>query len=164
MGFYVCGGLCPLEPFYRAAITLVIWSHRTVWMSWKIRMTAWICVALCKQKWSEVAQLRPTLCDPMDYSLPGSIHEIFQARILQWVAISFSRGSSQPRDRTRVSRIAGRRFTVWATREALLQTKRDKKKQQMELLPTFRTFPSCILSHWNLTGIPETHFSIPSSW
>ena len=44
-----------------------------------------------------------TLCDPMDCSLPGSsVHGIFQARILEWVAISFSRGSSQPRDRTHV--------------------------------------------------------------
>ena len=68
---------------------------------------------------SEVAQSCLTLCDLMDCSLPGSsVHEIFQARVLEWVAISFSRGSSQPRDRTRVSRIAGRRFTVWATREA----------------------------------------------
>ena len=49
-------------------------------------------------KWSEVAQSCPTLCDPMDSSLPGSaIHGIFQARILEWAAISFSRGSSQPR-------------------------------------------------------------------
>ena len=55
------------------------------------------------------------LCDPMDYSLPGSIHEIFQARILEWVAISFSRGSSQSRDQTQVFHIAGRCFTVWAT-------------------------------------------------
>ena len=48
---------------------------------------------------TEVAQLCLTLCDPMDCSLPGSsIHGIFQARILEWVAISFSRGSSQPRD------------------------------------------------------------------
>ena len=48
---------------------------------------------------SEVAQLCQTLCDPMDSSLPGSfIHEIFQARILEWVAISFSRRSSRPRD------------------------------------------------------------------
>ena len=53
----------------------------------------------------------------MDCSLPGSISEIFQARILEWVAISFSRGSSQTRDRTWVSRIAGRRFTVWGTRQ-----------------------------------------------
>ena len=49
----------------------------------------------------EVAQSCPTLCDPMGCSLPGSfLHGIFQARILEWVAISFSRGSSQPRDRT----------------------------------------------------------------
>ena len=69
-------------------------------------------------KWSEVAQLCPTLCDPMDCSLPGSaVHGIFQARVLEWVAISFSRGSFWLRDRTQVSRIAGRRFTHWATRE-----------------------------------------------
>ena len=62
---------------------------------------------------SEVTQSCPTLCDPMDYSLSGSsIHEIFQARVLEWIAISFSRGSSWPRNRTRVSCIAGRRFTV----------------------------------------------------
>ena len=56
----------------------------------------------------------------MDCSLPGSsVHGIFQARILDWVAISFSRGSSQPRDGTWVSRTIGRCFTVWATREVL---------------------------------------------
>ena len=55
------------------------------------------------------------LCDLTDCSLPGSsIHEIFQVRILEWVAISFSRRSSQPRDWTWVSRIVGRHFTVWA--------------------------------------------------
>ena len=48
---------------------------------------------------SEVAQSCPTLCDPMDYSLPGSsVHGIFQAIVLEWIAIYFSRGSSQPRD------------------------------------------------------------------
>ena len=63
--------------------------------------------------WGEVAQLCPILCDPMDCSLPGSfIHWIFQARVLEWVAISFSRGSSRPRYRTQVSCIVGRRFTV----------------------------------------------------
>ena len=52
---------------------------------------------------------------------PGSsVHGILQARILQWVAISFSRGSSQPRDQTQVSCIAGRRFNLWATREGPL--------------------------------------------
>ena len=55
----------------------------------------------------------------MDCSPPGSfIHRVFQARVPEWVAISFSWGPSWPRDRTRVSRIADRRLTVWATREA----------------------------------------------
>ena len=62
---------------------------------------------------SEVTQSCLTLCDPMDCSLPGSsVHGIFQARVLEWVAVSFSRGSSQPRDQTRVYRTASRRFTV----------------------------------------------------
>ena len=66
------------------------------------------------------AQSCPTLCDPVDCSPPGSsVHGILQARILEWVAISFSMGSSQPRDWTRVSRIAGRRFILWATRELI---------------------------------------------
>ena len=65
---------------------------------------------------SEDAQSCPTLCDPMECSLSGSsIHGIFQARVLEWIAISFSSGSSQPRNQTQVSRIAGRHFT---TREA----------------------------------------------
>ena len=56
---------------------------------------------------------------PMDSSPPGSsIHGILQAGILEWAAIPFSRGSSQPRDQTRVSLLAGRFFTSWATREA----------------------------------------------
>ena len=58
--------------------------------------------------WPSVhAQSCPTLCDPMDCSPPGSsVHGIFQARILEWVAMPFSRGLSQHRDQTRVSRIA----------------------------------------------------------
>ena len=68
---------------------------------------------------SEVAQSCPTLSDPMDYSLPGfSICGISQARILEGVAVPFSRGSTWPRDQTWVSCIAGRFFTVWATGEA----------------------------------------------
>jgi len=66
-----------------------------------------------------VAQSCLTLCDPMDYSPPvSSVHGIFQARILEWVAISYSRGSSQHRDGIRVSCTSGRFFTVSATREA----------------------------------------------
>ena len=66
----------------------------------------------------EVAQSCPTLCDPMDCSLPGSyVHGIFQAMVLEWIAISYSKGSSQPRDRTPVSCIIDRCFIIWATRE-----------------------------------------------
>ena len=62
----------------------------------------------------KVAQSCLTLCNPMDYT----VHGILQARILEWVAFLFSRGSFQPRDRTQVSLIAGGFFTNWATREA----------------------------------------------
>ena len=62
-----------------------------------------------------IAQSCPTLCDPVDCSPPvSSVHGILQARRLEWVAISFSRKSSQPRDETQVSCIAGRFFTTEA--------------------------------------------------
>ena len=61
------------------------------------------------------SSLRPVDCRPPS----PSIHGILQARILEWVAISFSRVSSQPRDRTQVSHVAGRRFNLCTTREAL---------------------------------------------
>ena len=64
----------------------------------------WLAIRKVKVK---VAQSCPTLCDPMDYT----VHGILQARILEWVAFPFSRGSSQPRDQTQVSRTAGRFFT-----------------------------------------------------
>ena len=62
----------------------------------------------------KVAQLCSTLCNSMD----SRVHGILQARILKWVVVPFSRGSFQPEDWTQVSHIAGRFFTVWATREA----------------------------------------------
>ena len=87
-------------------------SHQILWST--------ECLTPHAESESEVAQSCPTLCDPVNCDLPGSsIHGILQARILEWVAISFSRGSSRPRDWTRVSRLAGRRFNLWATREAL---------------------------------------------
>ena len=64
----------------------------------------------------------------MDYT----VHEILQARILDWVAFSFSRGSSQPRDWTQISRIAGGFFANWATREALKML----RKTQQNFWPT----------------------------
>ena len=61
---------------------------------------------------AKLLQSCPTLCDPMDCSPPGSsVHGIIQTRKLAWVAMPSSRGSSQPRDRTQVSRITGRFFT-----------------------------------------------------
>ena len=66
-----------------------------------------------------VAQSCTTLCDPMDCSPPGSsVHGILQARILEWIAMPSSRGSSQSRDWTQVSHLVGGFFTIWATREA----------------------------------------------
>ena len=73
----------------------------------------WIYEAQINWKEGEVAQSCPTICDPMDCNLLGfSVHGILQARILEWIAISFSRGSSRPRDRTQIE---GRRFNLWAT-------------------------------------------------
>ena len=67
-----------------------------------------VCVCVCTVVVVvKVAQMCPTLCDPMDYI----VHGIAQARILEWVAFPFSRGSSQPRNQTPVSLIAGRFFT-----------------------------------------------------
>ena len=86
----------------------------------------------------KVVQSCPTLCDPMDRgadcSLPGSsVHGVFQAIILEWNAISFSRRSSRPRDWTLVFCIVGRRFTVWATREVHKLTYLSSNGQMIQL-------------------------------
>ena len=104
-------------------------------------------IALCFiESKNEVTQSCLTLWDPMDCSLPGSsVHGIFQARILEWAAISFSRGSSQPRHWTWVSRIAGRRFTVWATMEALcfIQFSRSVGSDSLRPHESQHTRPPC---------------------
>ena len=88
-----------------------------------------------------------TLCDPMDCSQPGSsVHGILQARILEWVAISFSRGSSQPRGWTQVSCIADRRFILWAT------------KQGDNIQPWCTPFPI-----WNQSVVPRPVLTV-ASW
>ena len=96
----------------------------------------------------------------MDCSLPGSsIPGIFQARVLEWVAVSFSRGSSQPRDQTQVSSIAGRHFTIWATREDLIVkshlypqiVKAEPQAHRIHTIfcfPTHLQLPSHLLSGW----------------
>ena len=89
-----------------------ICSSRDEWIIWCIYIQ-WNIAML------SLAQSCLILCNPMDCSPPGSsVHGNLQARILEWVAIPFSRGSSQPRDQTQVSHSAGRFFTIWATREA----------------------------------------------
>ena len=98
------------KPFFKRLLNPKYFHHKSIF---------WL--LLVRKKENEVAQLCLTLCDPKECSLPGSsIHGIFQAKVLEWVAIAFSRGSSQPRDQTRVSHIAGSCFTFWATREAPL--------------------------------------------
>ena len=110
----VCIYLC-------SAVINSLWPHQASLCMEFSRQESWSGLPLStpvrhserKKSESEVAQLCPTLCDPMDCSLLGSsIYGIFQARILEWVAISFSRRSSQPRDWTWVSCIVGRCFTV----------------------------------------------------
>ena len=86
-------------------------------------------------KESEVAQLCPTLCDPMKCNLPGfSIQGIFQARVLEWVAISFSRGSSRPRGWTQVSCIVGRSFYPLSHQ----RSHHNKNKLKMDQRPNVR--------------------------
>ena len=80
------------------------------------------------------AQSCPTVCDPMDYSPPGSsVHGVLQARILEWVAISFSGGSSQPRDPTRVLCIAGNSLPLCPPR----------KPHSSVAFPNFKTDCTC---------------------
>ena len=81
-----------------------------------------------EMKWMKFAQSCPTLCDPMHHA----VHGILQARILEWVALPFSRGSFQPRDRTQVSHIVGGFFTNWATREDGRQ--KEKRAAEDEML------------------------------
>ena len=91
-----------------------------------------------KKKWKCYSLRCVQLCNPMDHSLPGSsIHGILWARILEWVAISFSRGPSLTRDWAWVSHTTGRFFTIWATREAIGMPKpgpkMTKKKKSVEM-------------------------------
>ena len=80
-----------------------------------------------------VAQSCPILCDPMDCSPQGSsVHELLQARILEWVTIPSFRGSSRLRDWTRVSCTAGGFFTIWATREAPREPRLEGLQNQMQ--------------------------------
>ena len=91
-----------------------------------------------------VTQLCLTLCNPMDCSLPGSsVHGILQVRIVQGVAIPFSRGSSWPRDQTQVSYTAGRFFTIWATREGFCWKSRPESDGKSSV-----TYGTSLVAQW----------------
>ena len=117
------------------------WWWPAQWLDWEEAPT---CVL--------VAQSCLTLCDPLDCSLQGSsVHGIFQMKIVEWVAISFSRGSSRLRDQTQVSCIVGRLFTTWASREAsLIHTKLAPKNRYCRSLvvccPSDPLYPGIQLS------------------
>ena len=97
-------------------ILYLIYLHASHIKHWAVLSVSWRCMLLCV---CVHAQLCPTLCDPLDCSPPdSSVHEIFQARIPEWVAISFSRGSFQPRDQTLISCTSRWILYHWATREA----------------------------------------------
>ena len=96
-------------------------THIILYNTKKWKKCCW--VKLTKSLVSEAAQSCLTPCNSMGCSLPcSSIHGVFHARVLEWVAISFSRGSSPHRGGTWISRIVGRRFTIWATRESTCKT------------------------------------------
>ena len=107
-----------------------------------------------KDWWVSVTQSCLTLCDPMDCGPPGfSVHGVLHTRIVEWVAISFSRDSSQARDQTQVSHIADRFFTVWTTGEALIsitkESRRNKCWDHWQTLPPSPFAESSIwLWHW----------------
>ena len=119
------------------------------------------------EKWSEVkgAQLCLTLCDPMDCSPSGSsVHGVLQARILEWVAIPSSRGSSQSRDRictSYVSCIAGRFLTCWAIEEAPSAPKPGTNSASTEWMRQLSVAMAALKeSRWGhgMEGIKDTEY------
>ena len=92
-------------------LILVIWNLLTCFMTqYLIKSCEWSMYLNSMKVKMKVAQSCPTLCDPMDCT----VHGILQTRLLEWITFPFSRGSSQPRDQTQVSHIAGMLFTNWA--------------------------------------------------
>ena len=118
-------------------IELPVWSSWICWWFTHYRIACYFFFFLhflIKIYVHSVAQLCPALCDSIQCSPTGSsVHGISQARILEWVLISFSRGPSWPRDWTQIPCIGIRFFTIWATREALRWVREAKKKKVKEL-------------------------------
>ena len=136
------------------------------WFSplWLLAFALYIEVLLCVVSHSAC----PTLCDPMDFSLPGSsLYGILQARILAWTVILFSRGSSWPRGQTYISCITGRFFTIWATREAHIAWSVQFSRSVLSNSGTLRTTtyqPSLsITNSWSLFKVMSIELVMPSN-
>ena len=124
---------CPREP---CEYTLV-YTHLSLWLLLVVILYSFLRLLLCS------SLSRVQLCNPMDCSPPGSsVLGILRARILEWLAVPFSRESSQPRGQTQISCIAGWFFTIWATREA----------QFLRLL--------CLCCYFNDPGYSERGFKV----
>ena len=109
----------------------------------------------------KVVQLCPTLCNPVDYT----VHGILQARILEWVAFPFSRGSSQPRDQTQVSHITGGFFTSWATRVSIGYILfSEPSAGSKEYLSSVQLLSRVWLFVTPWTAAPQASLSITNSW
>ena len=122
-------------------------------MSFRNRTLIFSCVCL-------VAQSCPTLCDPMDYNPPGSsVHGILQARILEWVAMPVSRGSSWPRDWTRVSCLAGRFFTTEPPRKPIIIYIHTLACMNVQSLSCIQLF----VNYWTVVCQVGCHFVLRGS-
>ena len=140
--------------FYKSKAFYFLYVFFQSWYSiiWETLTTLRSSGALCTQMRHlrdgevkvKVAQYCQTLWDPMD----STVHAILQARILEWVAFPFSRGSSQPRDGTQISHIAGGFFPSWATREAQTHSVEEKRSwaASLPLNPHSKGRPSARVS------------------
>ena len=130
------------------------------------------CLSLSQDSWAQSPQLCHhlvlvtqsclTLCHPMDCSPPGSsVHWILPARILEWVGIPFSRGSSPPRDGTHVSCIPGRFFTIWDTKEVRVHSENRNSSLQSHLCES-RILPAAPSPHPTSGPPPPPQVPSPS--
>ena len=120
--------------------------------------------------WLLVTQSCPTLCHPMDCSPPGSyVHGINQTKKLEWVAIPFSRESSQPRDRTQVSYTAGRFFIIWATRKVLSYSYVNRSSKEIRHLfhkvkYMIELRPKPVNSDFKAIALSISQYCLQTSW
>ena len=148
-------------------------THMEIVGSWHLSIMS--CSMFFKESESEVSQSCLTLCDPMDCSPPGSsIHEIFQARVLEWVAISFSRGSSWPRDQTGSPALWADPLLSEPPGEPLILLITKKKKKRKKSIGLFSfllwykikglSFQFSSVPQWCPTAIQPSHPLSTPSW